>query len=344
MSLYKTLTLLKAAEQMPPVRSFLKDTFFPGVETFVTEEVLLDVKKGTQKMAPFVAPRVGGVTIEREGFRTDKYKAPRIAPQRPVTIDDISSRGYGENVISTKTPAQRQSEIVAKDMQEFDEMISRREEWMAAQILFYGKAILKGYTDSDDKRFVEQMLDYSFTNKEELVGAEQWGAGGDIYTQIEEWRLDLIQKTGVAPTMMVLGRTAMQKLRNDENMRKLLDIRNMNFGELKPSVQADGTTFIGRLAEFGLDLYTYDAWYKDELGEMKPFVPQDHILLGSPNLGSFVYGAVTQLEDKTFKTYEGSRVPKMWADENAEAVMMRLSSRPIPKPSDIDAWFSAKVV
>lgn len=344
MKIYNTISLLKATQQIPPVRTFLKDTFFPKVETFVTEEVLLDVRKGSQKMAPFVAPRVGGVTIEREGFQTVKYKAPRIAPQRPVTIDDISSRGFGEDIISLKTPEQRQGELIARDLQDYEDMITRREEWMASQVLFYGSAILKGYTDSNNKNFVEQDLNYQFTNTETLLGAEIWGAGGDIYSQLDQWRLDLIKKTGVGPSIAVFGRDALAKFRADTKMREMMDIRNMNFGEIKPLVMADGTTFIGRLPELGLDIYTYDAWYKDDDGSLKPYVPADRVMLGTPGLGSFAYGAITQIEKERFKTYEGKRVPKMWADNENEAVMTRMSSRPVPKPDDVDSWYVAKVV
>ncbi|UAT29512.1 major capsid protein [Bacillus badius] len=345
MKLYNTITLLKAAEQIPPVRTFLKDTFFPKFSTFVTEEVLLDVRKGKQKMAPFVAPRVGGVTIERDGFTTTKYKAPRIVPQRPINLEDISSRGYGENIVSLKTPQQRQGELIARDLQDYEDMITRREEWMASQILFYGSAILKGYTDSSNKNFVEQELNYNFTNMETLLGSDIWGAGGDIYSQLDQWRLDLIKKTGVGPAIAVFGRDALAKFRADSKMREMMNIRNMNFGEIKPIVQANGITFIGRLPELGLDIYTYDAWYQDDDGSMKPYVPADRILLGTPGLGGFAYGAISQIEDgKQFKTYEGKRVPKMWADTDNEVVMTRMSSRPVPVPDDVDSWYVAKVV
>ncbi|MGG3448637.1 major capsid protein [Domibacillus aminovorans] len=344
MKIYNTISLLKATQQIPPVRTFLKDTFFPKFETFVTEEVLLDVRKGNQKMAPFVAPRVGGVTVERDGFQTVKYKAPKIAPQRPLTIDDISSRGFGEDIVSLKTPEQRQGELIARDLQEYEDMITRREEWMASQILFYGSAILKGYTDSNNKNFVEQELDYNFTNTETLLGSDIWGAGGDIYSQLDQWRLDLIKKTGVGPSAAILGRDALAEFQEDTAMRAKMDIRNMNFGEIKPIVNADGTTFIGRLPGLGLDLYTYDAWYQDDDGTLKPYVPADRILLGRPGLGGFAYGAITQMEKERFKTYEGKRVPKMWADTENEAIMTRMTSRPVPKPDDVDSWYVAKVL
>ncbi|WP_284069242.1 major capsid protein [Escherichia coli] len=35
-------------------------------------------------------------------------------------------------------PAERAAEQLGKDLLELDEMVNRREEWMCAQVLFYG--------------------------------------------------------------------------------------------------------------------------------------------------------------------------------------------------------------
>lgn len=344
---YKTHTILSIIEQLPPVRTFLKDTFFPDGETFVTEDVLIDVKKGKRKMAPFVAPRIGGVTVERDGFRTDKYTAPKIAPQRALTVDDLMVRGLGENVFSKRTPEQRQVEFLIKDLRDLQDMTSRRLEWMAAQVLFYGKAVLKGYIDYQNKNFVDQTLDYKFTNKITLSGTDLWGNGGSIYDQLEAWQLQVVAATDVKPQSAIFGRDALKAFRNDEKIQQLMNIRNMNFGEIKPEIRGDGVSFIGRLPELGLDIYTYDAWYVDEDGEepvSKPYVPLDHIALVNNNLGETLYGAITQMETNVFKTYEGKNIPKTWANQEADARMVRLSSRPVPKPHDVDSWLVAKVV
>ncbi|MBG9548393.1 major capsid protein [Cytobacillus firmus] len=341
---YKTQTILSIVEQLPPVRTFLKDTFFPDGETFVTEDVLIDVKKGKRKMAPFVAPRVGGVTIERDGFSTDKYKAPKIAPQRALTVDDLMVRGLGENVFSNRTPEQRQVEFLIKDIRELQDMTARRLEWLAAQVLFYGKAVLKGYIDYQNKDFVDQTLDYQFTNKVTLSGTDLWGNGGSIYDQLEEWQIRVVEATDEKPKNAIFGRDALKAFRNDAEIKEMMNIRNMNFGEIKPEIRGNGVSFIGRLPELGLDIYTYDAWYVDEDNISKPYVPKDHIALANDNLGETLYGAITQMEKDVFKTYEGKNIPKTWADNSADARMVRLSTRPVPKPHDVDSWLVAKVV
>lgn len=345
LELYKTTTMKAALERMMPLNSFLRNTFFPSEETFITEEVLLDYKKGKRKMAPFVAPRIGGITVDRDGFKTEKYTAPKMAPQRALTVDDLMLRGMGENIMSTRTPAQRQMQLLATDMAELDEMISRREEWLSAQILFGGKVIMKGFTDRTNQNFIEQELDFGFSNKTALSGTARWGqADADVYKDLETARLNVIQKSGRAPTIALFGRAAWEAFRDDPKMKEKLDVRNMYFGNIAPTLQSDAVTYLGRLPELGLDLYAYDDWFEDDDGTLKPYVPVNNVVIARPNMGKFVYGAVTQMESQQFVTIEGSRIPKSWADEQNEQRMLRISSRPVPLPEDIDDWAVLEVL
>ena len=346
---YKTTTMLPAVEAMPRVPSFLRETFFPRANdiTVVTENVMLDYKKGKRKMAPFVAPRVGGITVARDGFKTSQISPPRIAPERPTTRDDAERRGMGEDLYSKKTPAQRQVELTAKDLQELGEQIDRREEWMAAQVLFQGKVVMKGFSDHSFTHFIEQEIDYGFDNYETLSGTDLWTSpDSNPYNYMMSARKSVLNKGGLAPNIAILGEKACAALLDNPKIKDMLDKMNMSFGVIQPSLVSDQITFIGKLPGIGLELYTYDDWYIDEDGEEHPFVPEDKILIARKNLGQFIYGAVTQIEQDTRKlhTYEASRVPKFWADVNNDISMTRLTSRPVPQPINLDSWMVATVV
>lgn len=345
MDIYETSTMLRAVEQMLPVNTFLRTMFFPKAadETLLTENVLLDFKKGNRKMAPFVAPRVGGVTVDREGFQTSTIKAPKIAPQRVLTIDDITTRAMGESIISTRTPAERQAAILGKDFAEMGEMIDRREEHMIKELLFTGKVVVKGYIDYADKNFVEQEINFGSLNT--ATTAAKWDtAGAKIFEDLRRWRLEIIKKTGVAPTVAVISSDLTDIILNDAKIQKLLDLRNLNIGQLNPVI-TESSTYLGRFTALGLDLYSYDEWYDDETtGEPTPMVPAGTVLLGNRNLGSMKYGIVTQMENKEFKSYEGKKVPKKWSDEANDQMMVRLTSRPVPVPVNLDSWAVATVL
>lgn len=345
-SIYETRTMMQAINNMPPVRTFLRDTFFNNINTFVTEKIDVDFRKGKRKMAPFVARTKGGITMDRQGFRTDTYTTPYIAPQRALTKDDISSRMIGENIYSTRTPEQRAMELLARDLVELDDMIARREEWFCREILLNGKVTIKGWIDKvGGVDFVEDEVDYGFTNKETLAGADIWTADtSDKYGDLKAKRLEIIQKSGINPNIVVMANNVADLFVNDTKIQKLMDIRNLTIGTIQPRVQAEGVTYIGTLTSLGLELYTYDEWFVDDDGVEYPMIPDDHLIIGRIGLGSRLYGAVTQLEaDEEFHTYEGTRIPKVWADRNNDTKMIRVASRPLPKPEDVDGWCVLKV-
>jgi len=348
LDLYKTTTMLQAIEKTMPLRKFFTRTFFPGVNTFVTENVIFDYKKGKRPMAPFVAPRVGGITVARDGYQTKEYKAPKIAPQRILTVDDLMTRGMGENVFSQRTPAQRQAEMLAKDLSELEDMNARRIEWMARELLLGRPIVVKGYIDKLDSQYVEDEINFGFDNKLILAGANKWsdeGSASKKYGNLRDWRLDVIRKSGIAPTMAIFGQSAWDAFRKDPEIDNMLKQQNATLALMNPSVIDEALTFCGRLPGLGLELYTYDDWFIDDNGTEQSYIPADHVILCRPNLGSFSFGAVTQMEaDGQFHTYEGTRIPKSWADQNSDTRMIRLSTRPIPIPDDVDGWFVAQVL
>lgn len=62
---YDTHTLLMAVQQLTPAATFLRDRYFPtndASDIFATDDVLVEFRDGSKKLAPFVAPRKGGVT------------------------------------------------------------------------------------------------------------------------------------------------------------------------------------------------------------------------------------------------------------------------------------------
>lgn len=346
--LYQTRTMLPAVEVMPHTSTFLRDTFFPRLndQTVITEKVELDYKKGRRKMAPFVAPRVGGVTVSREGFTTKELAPPRIAPQRVMTIDDINQRTMGETVYSKKTPAERQIELVAKDLEDLGEHIDRREEWMVSELLFEGKVVVKGYADNTFKEYIEQEIDYGFDNFDVLSGTDLWtDPNSNPYAYLRKARLETLQKSSVAPNIVIFGNDAYTEFMNHPTVIELFNKLNVSLGQIQPTLKDDHVSFIGKLPELGLELYLYNDWYVDEDNVEKSFVPSDKILMAHIELGGFVYGSVTQLEQAgQFVTYEGSRVPKFWANVESDARMVRLTSRPVPLPKNVDAWFVATVI
>lgn len=343
-NLYETRTMMQAIEKMMPVNTFLRDTFFSGYETFITENIDVDFKKGKRKMAPFVAPRVGGVVMDRQGFETKTIKVPKIAPERLLTVDDTLKRSMGESIYSAKTPEERAAELLGKDLAELDEYITRREEWMCRELLFEGKIVMKSLTDRVGSNYIEQVVDYNFTNKEVLTADDKWDTDtADILGDLRRWRLSIIQKTGRAPELLILASDVVDIFVKNPAIQKIFNTLNYNFGIIEPSIKSPAVTFVGKLPSLGLEIYSYDEWFVDDDGTEKPMFKEKHIIMAPRNIGKRLYGSITQMENGKFVTYEGTRVPKVWADEENEIQKIRVASRPIIAPEDVDSWYVAQV-
>lgn len=362
--LYDTRTLLEAVQRMMPANTFLRDTFFPTVQTFVTENVDVDFQKGKRRVAPFVArgSRSSGFTMDRQGFQTRNYKPPLIAPQRKLTIEDISSRSMGENIYSQRTPQERQAERIAGDLAFFEETITRREEIMCRDILTSGACIINGYVDDDMNNIVEDKIDYGFQQSVVLSGADLWSAStAHPYENLKTWRQTVLKNSGSAPSIAIMSSNVVEKFILSPEIVSILN-RNVVLGTLQPTTDGyqsklgfgisvplaeyDGqVTFVGVLPGLGMEIYQYDEWYDDEDGNPQPMIPDNMVILAKRGMGKRLYGAVTQMEqDEQFHTYEGTRVPKIWANINADTRMIRTSARPLPAPDVIEDWLVATVM
>ena len=116
---------------------------------------------------------------------------------------------------------------------------------------------------------------------------------------------------------------------------------------MNPRVVSPALTFLGRIMELDLDIYSYDEWFINDEGKEEPMIPYGHVLLANNNgIGSIEYGAVTQIEDggEDYVTYEAEIVPKSWVNKNDNIKMIRLTSRPVPMPFDVSSWYVGVVL
>lgn len=336
-------TMMPARGKNLPVTTFIRDTFFGVPTTFLTKTVDIDYRKGGRQIAPFVAKGVGGINMDRKGYETKNYEPPRIAPQRPISPEVLDPRLPGENVHSARSPEERQDYYLQQDAQEMEDSISRREELMCSELLIDGKVTVKGYIDNDLSKFRTDVVNYQFDNKLTLSGDDAWnGASPTRYKDLANG-VETVLKSGNNPGIALIGQNAWEDLLQDEDFQKKLDNRRMEMGMINPefrTIDGHGVKYLGFISDLGLDFYTYYSWYKDYDGQLKPYFPTDHVAIAPEGIGEILYGAVTQLEDdKRYHTYEGTRVPKIFANMDTDVMTFRMTSKPLPAPFDIDSWF-----
>ncbi len=345
--IYTTHNLIAAVEQILPLHTFLRDRYFPtndAADLFSTEDVLVDYKDGENKLAPFVAPRKGGVTVLRDGYTTERYTPPYIAPRRPLTADDLSKRGFGEALFSKLTPAQREGALAMKDMDEMGQMISRREEAMAADTLFTNGCVMRHIIDDTGKYEEKEIRFYEgASNPAQYTPSTKWNAtGADIIADCAAV-CALLQDKGLPATDLVVAPDVAVDILNDDAIKELLDLRNYNIGGIDPQPLPNGATRLGRLNCQGtmLDVIVYRDKYTNDSGVATQYIPAGKAVITAPGCGRTMYGAVTQLEqsDGQFHTYTGKRIPKYIANAENETRSLTLKARPLLVPNNKDAWY-----
>ncbi|OPA76747.1 phage capsid protein [Paenibacillus selenitireducens] len=354
-NIYATHTMLAAVNQMLPRATFLRDRYFPTNEStdmFPTEDVLVEYKDGNKKMAPVVMPRKGGITIEREGYTTQRYTPPLVAPQRPLTIDDLNKKGFGENLFSQRTPAQRQAEILGQDLADFDEMHGAREEYIAAQCMMNNGYKLRQYADkygSSDFKEYEIRFYSEASNPSIYTPTIDWDdPNADIIADLTVM-IRMLTSKGLPATEIVVNPDVADTIINNPKIQKLLDNMRINLGNIAPTLLPAGAASIGKINVQGrvIEIISYDEQYEnEETGVLEYYIPSGQVILTAPAAGRGLYGAVTQLEqtDSQFHTYMGKRVPKYTADAKGEVRELKVSSRPLFIPKNKSPWVTAKVL
>ncbi|MCC8049598.1 MAG: major capsid protein [Clostridiales bacterium] len=352
---YDTHTLLASVEQLPPLHTFLLDRYFPtnaASDIFATNDVLVEYRKGHKKAAPFVAPRKGGITILRDGYTMKRFTPSYIAPKRPLTIDDLAKRGFGEALYTNLTPAQRQGVIMLSDLDELRAMNMRRKEAMAAEVIFTNGCIMDEYVD-DFNHFEEREVRYydEDANPAVYTPSATWDTTEDSGKQMIDdiaAMIYMLTSRGLAATEVLVAPDVADVILANEWIMKLMDNRRYEMGGVNPELLPAGASKICRLNIKGrmIDFLSYEDTYTEVDGTVTPFIPDGMIAVGAPNAGRTVYGAITQVEqaDGEFHTYTGVDVPKYISDALHNVRELTLASAPLCMPNNENPFITATVL
>lgn len=95
----------------------------------------------------------------------------------------------------------------------------------------------------------------------------------------------------------------------------------------------------------GVPLYADEQVYENSAGAQVPFCdPKCVLIAASGSQNSMGYAGVPQAEDNSMTVYEGRRIPLVHFDKGEDYRRLRLSSRPIPIPSNTASWTILQVL
>lgn len=343
-NLYETTTMLEAIKLVKEPFSFIRDTFFPNFQPFPTEKVLVDIVKGGEKMAPFVAPRINGTIDPRQGYSTNELTTPRIAPKRILTGEDLAKRQPGDNIYTVKSPEQIAAQILMQDLIDLDKQITRSEEWFAAKVML-GDGFDIDLVDEKGNKAGTFNVNYGFTNKIALGSTELWSVSTvNPIDQIESWiENNIMPKSNGTPNVVVMDPNAAKTFINNSKVEKIINLRAQAGYRQEPTYKGKGVTFLGVFTKYNLEFYVYSNLVK--IGETSSqLLPSGTVIVGETGQGVMAYGAVTQKENGTWMKYMEKRVPKYVVSDETETDTLKLTSRPLPYQRDVDSYVVATVL
>ena len=329
---------------MPPVHTFFKDTFFNIAKPEYAEKVRVEFVKGSRKIAPFVNLKDKAKVIKKLGFVSDEFETPVVRVKDVTTIEDMLKRLPGELLQNSGiTPLDRGIQLMAEQLSSFEEMITRREEWMCVKAMMDGVIPVVG-------EGVNYEIDFGFTNKSTV--SVLWDATDGTPTPHKDLQTAVLackQKGYRTPNICIMERSAynafIEACKNDEYFKNQKDI--FDIMTIRPERRSDAVTYVGRLRDPDLDVYVYDEWYVDDWTDPanpveKSLMPKGKILLASTNARySLYYGlqVFTDPQTQAFRQVIGTRAADTWVQKDPDARFLTLNARPLPVPHEVDSWY-----
>ena len=361
MNIYNTHYMLAAVREMTPEHTFFKQRYFPTnttMDVFGSSKVLIDYKQeSARKRAPFVLPRIGSVSIGREGFSTYDLEPANISISMPLTLDHLRNRGFGESLMSEMTPEQRARMFLVSDLAELESRIARTEEWLAVQTMLNNGCVMRHQGERED---IFEDIPVTFYDGDDnpalFTPAAPWThtkENADGTMTIGSWYYDVVKmskmltRRGLPARELLVASDVGEFLLEDLWIQKMMDNRRMEFGQIAPTELTEYVTQLGTFNFMGrnLTIIISDGTFEDDNGNDVPYIDDGSVIVTAPDCGKGLYGGVTQLEnDGEFHTYAGTRVPQHIFTIKPPAKETQLTARPLFVPKRKSPWTVAKKV
>jgi len=325
--------------------AFLLNTFFNQVVLAEQDTVYFDVETdGTKRrLAPIVHPLVPGKLVESRGYETKSIKPAYVKDLRVHDATRPFKRTIGEQIGTggTLTNAQRAELAIRADLRDQTDMLTRRMEVWASQILRTGSLSMNMLMPDG----AEKAITLNFGRHADLTIAlgsgTYWGESGvDPLVDLEEWALDVLQKSGSVVRNIVMDPAAWGVFRASSLLEKKLDLRRVKAGEIDLGTIPDHIQYKGNDGTF--DYWVYADWYlADGASTETAMMPRGTVLGVGDIMGVRHFGAIKD-EAAGFQARE--YFSKSWVVEDPSARMLLLQSAPVLAPYRPNAGFAATVL
>ena len=231
------------------------------------------------------------------------FSPAHIKPVRTLTADDVFYRSMSVPGANTDD---RDAQLLALDLTELDNDISRREEWMVSQALFTGKIVC---LDGDTNEIVAEV---DYTPISSSVVSPLWSSAStcDPLKDLKTAMRLVSGACGFSADLIIMGKDASDAFENADKVLAAYDKQHIAPGTITPTLSEYGITLLGNYR--GLPLYASESQYTDVDGTSKYFVPADKVLVAASGLqGTLAYAGIVQVDEEasSMHPYETSRLP-----------------------------------
>lgn len=335
--IYSTQFLGKAVEALIRAQAALLDMFFPVIQVSDSEEIKFDTKDGKRRLAPFVSPVVAGKIVAGLGKKTNTFTPAYVKDKRVLQPKGALKRLAGEKIGGTLAPAQRRLLILKDEMTDQTDMLTRRQEVMAAEILLSGKVTVEG--EGFDTQVVDFGRDDALTLT--LGTGLKWGdTGVSPLSDAEDWTETMLELSGAVATDFVFDTKAWALYRKDPTFKDSID----------KTLGAPDSVTIASMAKLGMSYkgaidnvwhWVYSDWYEDNEGVSHKIIPDYTVIVGSRNMeGVRHFGAILD-EEAGIQAKE--HFTKSWVEKDPSLRILLMQSAPLVVPYRPNASMSVTV-
>jgi hypothetical protein len=337
--LFSTNVLNGVVADLKRPSSFLLDRFFPNVQTETSEEIHFDVDDAKRRLAPFVSPLVEGKVVAGRGYTTNTFKPAYIKDKRVFDANRPLKRSIGEQIGGSISPMDRLRAILAFELEDMLNMLTRRLEVMAATVMRTGAVTIVG----DNYPSVSVNFGRDGAQAIVLTNPNRWSdTGVNPLNSLQDWAQLVLKKCGAMPTDVVMDVATWKVFRANTEVQKRLDLYRAIGAQ--PTMQlgaqiTEGGVYMGSVD--GFNIFVYAGWYIDDAGVEQPILPSGTVLMGGQLQGVRAYGAI---RDEAAGYQAVPYYVKSWTEEDPAVRFVMMQSAPLVVPYRVNASLAATVL
>lgn len=314
---------------------FLLRTFFPTVEDHLTRKIDIETLSATDRLAVYVGIGEQSKQVQTPAHAVKTFTLPMTDEHKFFLSEDLylsKTHGVGNGIYVTGSPqiVNNRNQKIANAAADLVDRVRRRMEWAAAKALTTGKIEYSG--DS-----TEFLLDFGFTtaHKTTLTGTARWGeSAADPLAALRAAKKAVQKRTGVTPTMVVMGSAAAAAFITDETVRVRLDGNLARWGSLDLTTAADGgADFLGTI--LGMRIFEFTQSYTDANGATAEMWPENLVMVAAESRNRRIHRAPIFWEEEGPQT--GEFATRQIVKKRPDGRLIEVASSALPIIHDPDS-------